>query len=197
MDNETHRNTGVSIRTATPDDATAIAEIYRPYVLDTAITFELEPPSADEFRRRMAHTLQRYPYLVATDDDGRIVGYAYASPLNTRAAYDWSAEVTVYVDARHRHQGVGTALYAALEQRLAHQHVTNLYACITFSETEDRQHDNSSMRYHEAGGYALTAHFHRCGFKFDRWWDVIWMEKIIGPHLTPQPPFIPFAECTE
>ncbi|MBM6993938.1 MAG: N-acetyltransferase [Prevotella sp.] len=183
-----------TIRLACCDDARQLLDIYRPYVLETAITFEYEVPSIEEFWHRIETTLARYPYLVAETSDGVIIGYAYASAFKSRAAYDWAVELSVYISAEYHHSGIGHTLYQALEDILKQQHVTNLNACITYSDREDTYHDNTSTVFHEKSGFIHVAHFHQCGYKFDRWWDMIWMEKMIAPHDTPHPPFIPFQE---
>ena len=99
----------IRIRPATAADAPALLAIYAPYVEHTAITFEYEAPAAEEFRRRICHTLERYPYFAA-EAEGRIVGYAYAGPFHPRAAYDWDAELSIYVARDCRGMGVGRKL---------------------------------------------------------------------------------------
>ncbi|MCH4082327.1 MAG: GNAT family N-acetyltransferase [Atopobiaceae bacterium] len=180
------------IRSATPDDAAALATIYRPYVEGTAITFEYEAPSAEEFSSRIAHTLERYPYLVAADkaDPFHLLGYAYASVYHGRAAYSWSVETSIYVAKSERTKGIGRALHAELEDELKEMGIQNMYACIT-ALPEDRSDDpyltDASIRFHEKLGYALCARFARCGYKFGQWYDVVWMERMIGTHPTPAP----------
>ena len=180
------------IRSATPDDAAALAAIYRPYVEVTAITFEYEAPSAEEFSSRIAHTLERYPYLVAADkaDPFHLLGYAYASVYHGRAAYSWSVETSIYVAKSERTKGIGRALHAELEDELKEMGIQNMYACIT-ALPEDRSDDpyltDASIRFHEKLGYALCARFARCGYKFSQWYDVVWMERMIGTHPTPAP----------
>ena len=180
------------IRTATPDDAAALAAIYRPYVEGTAITFEYEAPTEEEFRSRIAHTLERYPYLVAADkaDPFHLLGYAYASVYHGRAAYSWSVETSIYVAKSERTKGIGRALHAELEDELKEMGIQNMYACIT-ALPEDRSDDpyltDASIRFHEKLGYALCARFARCGYKFSQWYDVVWMERMIGTHPTPAP----------
>ena len=180
-----------TIRAASPEDAAAILAIYAPYVRDTAITFEYEVPSLAEFRSRIQNTLDRYPYLAALRGD-RIVGYAYAGPFKDRAAYDWSAELTVYVDMRERRQGIGRRLYEALESALKDMGILNLYACIAVPETEDPYLTDDSEAFHAHLGFETVGTFRNCGQKFGRWYHMIWMEKIIGPHLPNQPPVRPF-----
>lgn len=177
MDKRNH----ITIRTADVADASALLNIYRPYVEKTAITFEYDVPSEEEFARRIAATMQRYPYLVA-EIEGEVIGYAYAGPLKERAAYDWSVEVTVYISQTSRKQGIGRRLYEELEARLKEQGILNLYACIAYPVQDDPYLTMDSVHFHESLGYEQIARFHQCGYKFGRWYDMIWMEKMIGPH---------------
>lgn len=167
-----------SIRSAAPEDAAALLSIYAPYVEKTAITFELVVPSLEEFRSRIAKTLERFPYLVA-ERNGTIVGYAYVSTFKDRAAYDHCVETTIYIAEDERGNGIGAALYAELEQRMPAIGVTNLNACIAYAPVEDEHLDNRSETFHARLGYEKVAHFHRCGFKFGHYYDMIWMEKIL------------------
>ena len=120
-------NGELKIRLAREADAPELLNIYEPYVQNTVITFEYEVPSGSEFAARIRHTLERFPYLVASLD-GEIVGYAYASPFKSRAAYDWSVETSIYVKQGLRGGGVGTTLYRALEEELTRMHILNLNA---------------------------------------------------------------------
>lgn len=174
------------IRAATPDDAAALLAIYAPYVQDTAVSFEYEVPGEAEFRDRIAHTLDKYPYLVA-ERDGMALGYAYTGPFARRAAYGWSAETSVYVRRDARRLGVGRRLYGALEAVSREQGVLNLNACIAYSEIEDEYLSCDSVRFHARLGYGMVGRFHRCGYKFGRWYDMVWMEKLLGAH--PEAPF--------
>lgn len=171
----------IRIRTVLPTDAEAVLAIYAPYVENTAISFEWEVPTVEEFRERMWNILQKYPYLVA-ERDGEIVGYAYAGPFKGRAAYDWAVETTIYVRGDQKHTGVGKRLYAALENALKGQHILNLYACIAYPETEDEYLTKNSVQFHEHLGYRMVGEFYRCGYKFGRWYNMVWMEKMIGEH---------------
>lgn len=184
---------GVRIRTATVEDAEAILAIYAPYVTDTAITFEYEVPGIEEFRERIRHTLKRYPYLAA-EKDGVIIGYAYAGPFKERAAYDWAVETTIYVDASRKKMGIGKKLYAALEQSLAQQNILNLNACIGYPEQEDEYLTKNSVEFHKHLGYRLVGEFYQCGYKFGRWYNMVWMEKQIGKHTDDPRSVIPFEE---
>lgn len=182
----------ILIRPATPDDGERLAAIYRPYVEETAITFEYEAPSAEEFSSRIAHTLECYPYLVAQeiDDPAHLLGYAYAGVYHGRAAYSWSVETSIYVAQTDRGRGLGRALHAELEEELKAMGIQNMYACITAlpeDRTEDPYLGDASIRFHERLGYALCARFARCGYKFGQWYDVVWMERMIGTHPTPAP----------
>lgn len=171
----------IIIRNAKLDDAAILLEIYRPYVENTAISFECEAPSLEEFINRMNKVKQRYPYIVA-EKDGEIVGYAYASAFHSRAAFDWCVETTVYVREDQRKSGIGKKLYVELEKLLAKQNVLNLYACIAYTENPDEHLNNNSVEFHEHFGYRLIGVFEKCGYKFGCWYDMVWMEKHIGEH---------------
>lgn len=172
----------ITMRTATTDDAAQIREIYAPYVLGTAITFEYEVPSEEEFVQRISHTLEHYPYIVAEDADGRIVGYAYAGAYYGRAAYSRSVEVSIYVAAERHRRGTGRLLYEELERDLKERGFLNLTACIAWTDEPNRYLTHQSPIFHKHMGYEQCAHFHKIGYKFGRWFDVIWMEKMLGEH---------------
>lgn len=169
------------IRIAEDNDWKGLLEIYAYYVEQTAVTFEYEVPSAEEFRERIRRTLRRYPYLIS-ETDGRITGYAYAGPLKERRAYDWSVETTVFTAKDARGHGIGRKLYKALERALALQNVINLNACIAYPDPEDEYLTKNSARFHEHMGYRHVGRFHKCGYKFGRWYDIVWMEKCISTH---------------
>jgi phosphinothricin acetyltransferase len=168
----------ISLRTCTPDDAKALVEIYAPYVEKTAITFEYDVPSVEEFRSRIENTLKKYPYIVA-EDDGKIIGYAYAGTFKGRRAYDHCAEISIYVAEEQHGKGVGRMLYAELEKLLEAKGIINICACITWIDKPNSHLTQQSPRFHEKLGYKTVAHFHRCGYKFGEWYDMIWMEKIL------------------
>ncbi|MGN0214343.1 MAG: GNAT family N-acetyltransferase [Muribaculaceae bacterium] len=172
----------VIIRNAVLADAEDLLGIYAPYVLNTAVTFEYDVPSVDEFARRVAAISAKYPYLVA-ECGGTIVGYAYASVFKDRAAYQWSVETSIYLRPDVHRRGIGTKLYEALEQRLKEQGILNMNACISYPvAAADPYLTLQSVQFHERMGFARVAHFHKCGLKFGRWYDMVWMERLIGEH---------------
>ena len=180
-------NTFITIRTATLSDAQALLNIYSPYVEHTAITFEYDVPSVEEFASRIKNTLQKYPYLVA-EKNGRLLGYAYASPFHERPAYVWAVETSIYVDQNIKHQGIGRRLHDALEDALRSQGILNMNACIAYPPEEDEYLDKNSVEFHTHMGYRLVGEFYKCGYKFHRWYNMVWMEKHIGDHAdTPLP----------
>lgn len=178
---------GIKIRTAEIFDAERLLEIYAPYVEHTAITFEYEVPSVEEFRTRIENVLKKYPYIVA-EQNGNITGYAYVSAFKERAAYDWSVETSIYVDRAVRRQGIGFRLYDALEKILKEMNILNLNACIGYPKEEDEYLTKNSVKFHEHLGYRWVGEFHDCGYKFGRWYNMVWMEKMIGEHsVHPEP----------
>lgn len=180
------------VRDAAPADAPRLLEIYAHYVKNTAVTFEYDPPSLGEFRARMEKTMRRYPYLVA-ERDGRAEGYAYAGAFVGRAAYDWSCETTIYLAPAAQKCGLGRALYGALEEALRAMGILNLYACIAFPQTEDEYLTANSAQFHAHLGYQKVGLFRRCGYKFGRWYDMIWMEKMLGQHRAAAP-IVPYPQ---
>lgn len=180
------------IRIATKEDAKALLDIYRYYVEYTAITFEYKTPSIEEFQNRIETTLKKYPYLVE-EIDGKIYGYAYAGPFKERAAYDWSVETTIYVDKDTKGKGIGKKLYQKLEDILRQQNIINVDACITYPEVEDEHVTRNSVEFHEHLGYHLVGKFYKSGYKFGRWYDMVWMEKYLGEHKEQPKAIIPFS----
>lgn len=183
----------ITVRNATLADAPRLLEIYDYYVKNTAISFEWDTPSLEEFEDRMRKIMQRYPYLVILRNE-QIEGYAYARAFVGRAAYDWSCEMTIYLDHNAHKCGMGRILYEALETALREMGVLNLYACIGYPEQEDEYLTTNSADFHKHLGYVKVGEFYKCGYKFDRWYHMIWMEKIIGKHQDRQAPVIPYLE---
>lgn len=183
----------ITVREATLSDAERILEIYAYYIENTAISFECTVPTIAAFRRRMQTIMQRYPYLVILDD-GRVEGYAYASPYKDRAAYAWCCEMSIYLDHRAKKRGLGKRLYAALTNALQAMGIVCMYACIACPDRDDEYLNSNSAEFHAHLGYRKIGEFRHCGYKFGRWYNIVWMEKIIGVHTTPQPPVVPYPE---
>ena len=169
------------IRSADPEDTVRLLEIYGYYVRNTAISFEYEVPSAEEFTNRIRNTRRNYPWLVL-EEDGLIQGYAYAGVFKGRAAYQHSCEVSIYLEKSVKGRGYGRVLYRALEEELKAQGIRNLYACIASPIVEDAYLTRNSEQFHQHLGFQKVGEFHRCAYKFDRWYNMIWMEKMIGEH---------------
>lgn len=184
----------VAVRDATIADAEQILGIYDYYVKNTAITFEYDTPSLEAFQERMERTMSRYPYLVIAKDQ-MIQGYAYAGPFVGRAAYDWSCETTVYLDRNAQKSGMGRKIYEALERKLREMGILNLYACIGYPEVNDEYLTTNSADFHAHMGFVKVGEFHKCGYKFGRWYHMIWMEKMIGKHGDRQAPVVCFRKC--
>lgn len=187
---------GCSIRIASPEDAPALLAVYAPYVRRTAVTFEYDAPSVPEFEDRIRKVLSRYPYLVA-EKEGRPVGYAYAGPFHSRAAYGWGVETSLYLAWDFRRQGIGRALHEALAAVLREQHILNLNACVARPQGDDPYLTEDSIRFHQRMGYRMVGEFFQCGYKFGRWYNMVWMEKHLGEHPAVPLPVIPFEEIRE
>ena len=171
----------ISIRFAKPEDAKELLKIYAYYVTDTAISFETEVPSEEEFKLRIEEVLKSYPFIVACKDD-EILGYAYLHSFVGRKAYELSAETTIYLNPDKKKMGIGKKLYSVLEDIAKAQNITNLYSCIGYVDKEDEYLNNNSVQFHEHIGYRMVGKFENCGHKFGRWYHMVWMEKIIGEH---------------
>ena len=186
----------IKIRAASPEDAPALLRVYAPYVKNTAITYEYDVPSVDEFSKRIETTLKRFPYLVL-ERGGEIIGYAYAGPLHSRPAYDWSVETSLYLSEDVRGGGLGRLIHDALENVLREQGFLNMNACIAYPEKEDEYLTRNSAEFHAHLGYRMIGRFTKCSYKFRRWYGMVWMEKLIGEHLEDQPPVTPFPQIRE
>ena len=169
------------IRTAKIDDAERLREIYAYYIENTAISFEYDVPSLEEFRNRISDTMKRYPYLVLEEND-TVMGYAYAGSFHSRAAYAHCCELSIYLDHSAHGRGYGRKLYEALEEKLRERGIRNLYACIGSPITVDEHLNNNSEEFHKHLGFTRIGEFHKCGYKFKRWYNMVYMEKIIGEH---------------
>jgi phosphinothricin acetyltransferase len=165
------------VRDATLDDAAACAEIYRPYVTDTAITFETEPPGADEIAGRIAIARDTHAWVVIEDDD-RVCGYAYAGPFKPRPAYRWSCEVSVYVERGRRRTGAGRRLYEALFERLSARGYLVAIAGMTLP-------NDASAGLHRSMGFRPVGTYERIGYKLGAWHDVTWLQRSLGTAADP------------
>ena len=159
------------IRLATENDIPQILEIYRPYVESTTVSFEYVCPTLEEFRSRFTKYTRQFPWLV-WEEEGEILGYAYACAPFTRMAYSWVAEASVYLHPKAHRRGIGTALYRVLETILAKQGYLTLYALVTSENTP-------SLAFHRARGYEVRAVFPRQGFKMGKALGVTWLEKTL------------------
>lgn len=164
------------IRSATRGDAPSLLDIYRPFVVSTPVSFELTPPSVEEFGERIDRALGHWAWLVA-ERDRHPIGYAYATSHRSRGAYRWSVETSVYLHEASRGQGIGSALYQALMPVLADRGYCNAYAGITVP-------NDASVALHRRAGFEAVGVFRSVGRKFGRWHDVAWWHL----RLRPDPP---------
>ena len=174
------------LRFAVEQDAPELLEIYRPYVETTSITFETEVPTVEEFAERIRDTLTKFPYLVI-EEDGKILGYAYAHPFHTRAAYGWTVESSVYVRQDVRHDHIGTLLYEALMERLSNQGVCNVCAVVTVP-------NEPSVAFHKRMGFASAGILPNFGYKMDEWHGVEYLYRRLKPIDQPPKPLLPPSE---
>ncbi|WP_446002429.1 N-acetyltransferase family protein [Weissella viridescens] len=164
----------VKIRTAQKADLPQLLSIYAPYVTRSTATFDELVPTLTDFTQQFQQIQRSYPYLVAENDQDQLLGYCYAHAYNSRFAYQWSVETTIYIVDSAQGQHVGQALYTALEQQLKTQNIVNIFACITAENA-------SSIAFHQKQGFETVGHFKNSGYKFGHWLDTIWMEKQISP----------------
>jgi len=167
----------IAVRSVRITDAKQIAEIYRPYVEKTAVSFEYIAPDEDEIKNRIEKITEKYPYIAAVIN-GEIIGYCYASSFKDRAAYDRSVEISIYLRSDFRGRGTGTLLYKVMEKKLREMGIKNIYACIAFPESDsDPRLPPDSILFHGKMGYTLCGYFRDCGEKFGETWSMVWMEK--------------------
>lgn len=178
-----------TIRLAQLADAPALLSIYAHYVEHTVITFEYETPTLAEFEKRIQHIQKDYPYLVC-EIDHDIVGYAYAHRHMGRAAYQWNAELSVYLRKDAHGKGIGKALYTALLNILQVQGVKTAIACITLPNP-------SSLALHKRFGFTEFGILRKAGYKHGAWRDVIWMKKEVGAHACDPQPYIPIGQIPD
>lgn len=181
------------IRKATLEDAGKLLQIYSYYVENTAVTFEYTIPTEEEFRKRIQTTLEQYPYLIY-EKEGEILGFVYAGALNKRAAARWMVETSIYVKQGVSGKGIGKMLYQELETILKKQNILKLVACIADSLVTDKYITKQSINFHKHMGYEMTGKISNAGYKFDNWYDLVYMEKNIGEYSGKPKEVISFAE---
>ncbi len=164
----------IKIRDVLSEDAERIQEIYSPYVADTTISFEITVPDKLEMKRRIEKALSNeFPYIVAENETGTVVGYAYADKFGEREAYRYSFIVSIYLDMEVRSRGIGQKLYDELEKRMKKMGIVQVLSAITGK-------NKKSLRFHEKNGFIKIGHFPNVGYKMGEWHDIIWMNKTIN-----------------
>ena len=173
------------IRLAKETDAAALLEIYKQYI-DTTITFEYELPSKEEFQRRIREYSKEYPYFICTEN-GRCVGYVYAHRAQERAAFQWNAELSIYLDKNYHGKRLGKVLYEMMFELLAKQGIKTVYGLVTTPNPQ-------SVKLHEGTGFKLAGTYHNTGFKANQWCDLLLYEKEIGVYDAKPTQMIPFCK---
>lgn len=183
------------IRVATIDDAEKILEIYSPFVDRTAVSFEYDIPSIEKFRQRMKHIQKRFPFLVA-EKDGEIFGFAYTHLFAERDAYQFCVEASMYLREDMQRQGIGRRLFELLERISREQNFVAIYSRVATTEVEDEFLTNASLRFHQKLGFEIVGKLPKCGFKFDRWYDMTIMVKDLRAREEDPKPPIRFSNLT-
>lgn len=174
------------LRQASIEDVPQILQIYAPYILHTTFTFEYEVPTLEQFRRRFLDITRQFPWLV-WEEDGQILGYAYADRAFSRAAYQWTADLSVYLRPEAKGKGIGRKLYEAAEDVLRRQGYFAVYGIVTDSNLD-------SCAFHRAMGYQEIAHLPRCGYKLNAWHGIYWFEKRLREGEPEAPPAAPHQD---
>ena len=168
------KSENIKIRDVLPEDAERIQEIYSPYVADTVISFEITVPDKSEMKKRIKKLLANaFPYIVAENETGTVVGYAYADKFGEREAYRYSFIVSIYLDMEVQSRGIGQKLYDELEKRMKKMGIVQVLSAITGK-------NKKSLRFHEKNGFTKIGHFPNVGYKMGEWHDIIWMNKTIN-----------------
>ena len=178
------------IRFASSNDISNMHEILEYYIKNTAVLFTDVLPDIDTFRDDLSSVMEEYPVLVA-ENNGEVVAFAYAKRVHDGRAYDFTVESTIYVKKEFTGKGIGTELYDKLEHILVKQNVVSINAYIAVTDENDSYLDNSSKLFHEKLGFEQTAYFRHWGYKFNKWYDSIWMNKKINDASVPAKKFIP------
>lgn len=190
-----HANPNITIRAASVSDAAAMRDIYAYYVEHTALTWDCTPPSQEAFEAKVAHILERYPCLIAEDESGEVVGYAYASRFRPMEAYDWDVETTIYLQQGTYRTGLGRRMYTLLEDILHAQGFVKMIAVITHP-VDDRS-DLGSVPFHERMGFEHRGRIDDAGYKFGRWYGIVLMDKLLADPVDGAPEIRSFAEVRE
>lgn len=177
------------VRPARKEDIPEMLAIYAPYVEHTTVSFEYTPPSEEEFTRRFETITRRFPWLV-WEEEGRVTGYAYASAPFTRAAYQWCAEPSVYLLPQAQGRGAGTRLYRALEKILSMQGYQVMYALVS-------ENNEKSLYFHTKNGYKTVGFLEKCGYKFEKWTGLYWLEKRLDFVENPSLPSASWSEIIQ
>ena len=168
------RTESIKIRDVLPEDAERIQEIYSPYVADTTISFEITVPDKSEMQIRIEKTLSNgFPYIVAENETGTVIGYAYADRFGEREAYRYSFIVSIYLDMKVQSRGIGQKLYDELEKRMKKMGIVQVVSAITGK-------NEKNLKFHEKNGFTKIGHFPNAGYKMGEWHDIIWMNKTIS-----------------
>ena len=170
----------LSIRPVKISDADFCLSLYSKHVVASAVSFELEAPSLEEFSNRIDSISKRFPYLIA-EENGTLLGYTYASAYRDRLAYQWNVEVSIYVENQNKKSGVATKLYTELFSELKRIHICKAFAVIALPY-------DASVGFHHKMGFEKFATYKNVGFKLNEWHDVLWMEKMIQFPATPSTP---------
>lgn len=170
----------LSIRNVKSSDAARLLEIYSYYVENTAVSFECEVPSFAEFENRIITTKEKYPYIVC-ECDGKVAGYAYAGPYSSRGAYAWTVTTSIYVDKDYRRCQIGSLLYTEIEKELKEMGMVNVLAAVAYTDPEDERLTHDSYKFHTKMGYEKVAQLKGVGKKFGKWYDILWMQKVLQP----------------
>lgn len=168
----------LTIRDAVFSDVPAMLEIYAPFVRDTAVSFEYEVPTEAAFQQRVQEHQKLLPWLVC-EEDGKVIGYAYAGLPFERAACRWNAELSCYLAPQARRRGIGRLLYQKLEATLTELGYRRVYSLVTSANA-------ASLAFHKALGFTETARFPSVGYKLGQWYDVVWLEKQLQPDGNPK-----------
>lgn len=175
----------VHFRRATEEDVVPILAIYAPYVTDSAITFEYDVPSEEEFRQRIRTISAEYPYFVC-ESDGQIIGYAYAHRHMERAAYQWNAEISIYIRQGFTGKGLGKTMCQTLIDLLRLQGIRNVFSCVTIP-------NERSAHLHHSMEFSTEGIFQNAGYKCGKWQTIAWFRKNIAPYSNEPAPFLPIS----